>query len=127
MPAACGVSLGHEREPVLCVVGDGSAMYSPQALWTAAHERLPVVFAVVNNREYRILKNNLRGMGGDSTRTGRFVAMDIEDPPVDYVSLAESMGVEATLVEKAADVGDAVRRALDDGRPHLLELPIASA
>ncbi len=126
MPAACGVSLGHDREPVLCVVGDGSAMYSPQALWTAAHERLPVIFAVVNNREYRILKNNLRGMSGDSVRTGRYVAMEIEDPPVDYVSLAESMGVEATLVEKATDVGDAVQRALDAGRAHLLELPIAA-
>ena len=54
-------------------------MYSPQALWTAAHERLPVVFAVVNNREYRILKNNLRGMGGDSARTDRFVAMTALD------------------------------------------------
>jgi benzoylformate decarboxylase len=126
MPVACGVSLGHDREPVLCVVGDGSAMYSPQALWTAAHERLPVIFAVVNNREYRILKNNLRGMSGDSTRTGRFVAMDIGEPPVDYVSLAESMGVEASLVEKANDVGDAVERALDDGSPHLLEVPIAA-
>jgi benzoylformate decarboxylase len=127
MPAACGVSLGHGREPVLCVVGDGSAMYSPQALWTAAHERLPVIFAVVNNREYRILKNNLRGMAGDSVRTERFVAMDIQDPPVDYVSLAESMGVEATLVEKATDVGDAVQRALERGEPHLLELPIAAS
>ena len=78
MPAACGVSLGHGGEPVLCVVGDGSAMYSPQALWTAAHEQLPVVFAVVNNREYRILKNNLRGMSGDSVRLDRYVAMDID-------------------------------------------------
>ena len=52
--------------PVLCVVGDGSAMYSPQALWTAAAEQLPVVFAVVNNRQYKILKGYLRGMGGAS-------------------------------------------------------------
>ncbi|HEY2813866.1 MAG TPA: thiamine pyrophosphate-dependent enzyme [Acidimicrobiales bacterium] len=126
MPAACGVSLGHDRAPVLCVVGDGSAMYSPQALWTAAREELPVIFAVVNNRQYRILKNNLRGMGGDSARTDRYVAMDIDDPPIDYVSLAASMGVDGTLVEKAADVGEAVRHALERGRPHLLELPIAA-
>jgi benzoylformate decarboxylase len=126
MPAACGVSLGHDREPVLCAVGDGSAMYSPQALWTAAREELPVVFAVVNNRQYRILKNNLRGMGGDSVRADRFVAMDLDDPPVDFIALAESMGVDATLVEKAGDVGDAVGAALDRGRPHLLELPIAA-
>jgi benzoylformate decarboxylase len=126
MPAALGVSLGHGAAPVLCVVGDGSAMYSPQALWTAAHEGLPVVFAVVNNRQYLILKNNLRGMNGDTVRTGRYVAMDIVDPPVDYVALAESMGVAGTLVEKAHDVGDAVRAALDSGRPHLLELPISA-
>ena len=125
MPAALGVSLGYDREPVLCVVGDGSAMYSPQALWTAAHEELPVVFAVVNNRQYLILKNNLRGMGGVSATTGRYVAMDIDEPPVDFVALARSMGVEATLVEKAGEVGDAVRAAWDTGRPQLLELPIA--
>ncbi|MEY2459180.1 MAG: benzoylformate decarboxylase, partial [Acidimicrobiaceae bacterium] len=126
MPVAVGVSLAHDGAPVLCVVGDGSAMYSPQALWTAAHEGLPVVFAVVNNRQYLILKNNLRGMAGDSVRNDRFVAMDIVDPPIDYLALAQSMGVDATLVEKAHDVGDAVRSALESGRPHLLELPIAA-
>jgi benzoylformate decarboxylase len=126
MPAAVGVSLAHGGEPVLCAVGDGSAMYSPQALWTAAREELPVVFAVVNNRQYLILKNNLRGMGGDSVRHDRFVAMDLVDPPIDYLSLATSMGVAATLVEKAHDVGDAVQAALDSHRPQLLELPIAA-
>jgi benzoylformate decarboxylase len=126
MPAACGVSLARDGAPVLCAVGDGSAMYSPQALWTAAHEQLPVVFAVVNNRQYRILKDNLRGMGGDSVRAGRFVAMDLIDPPVDYVALAGSMGVDATLVERAADIGDAVSAAIASGRPHLLEVPISA-
>ena len=126
MPAALGVSLARDREPVLCVVGDGSAMYSPQALWTAAHEQLPVVFAVVNNRQYLILKGYLRGMGRDSVKADRMVAMDIDQPPVDFVGLARSMGVDAMLVEKAADVGDAVSSALESGRPHLLELPIAA-
>ena len=104
MPVAVGVSLGHDGAPVLGVVGDGSAMYSPQALWTAAHEGVPVVFAVVNNRQYLILKNNLRGMGGDSARTGRFVGTDLVDPPIDFVALAHSMGVDATLVEKPHDI-----------------------
>ena len=126
MPAACGVSLGSGREPVLSVVGDGSAMYSPQALWTAAREGLPVVFAVVNNRQYLILKNYLRGMEGETARTGTYVGMDLVDPPVDFVALATSMGVPATLVERAGDVGDAVRAALAAGGPHLLELPIAA-
>ncbi len=126
MPAALGVSLGHDAAPVLCVVGDGSAMYSPQALWTAAAEDLPVVFAVVNNRQYLILKNALRGRADEAARRERFIGMDLDAPPVDFVGLARSMGVEATLVEKAADVADAVRDALDAGGPHLLELPIAA-
>jgi benzoylformate decarboxylase len=126
MPAACGVSLAHGGAPVLCVVGDGSAMYSPQALWTAAAERLPVVFAVVNNRQYKILKGYLAGMQGDSVRTGRFVGMDLVDPPIDYLALATSMAVGATRVDHAADVGDAVQAALATGRPHLLELPISA-
>lgn len=126
MPAACGVSLGRGGEPVLCVVGDGSAMYSPQALWTAAREQLPVVFAVVDNGEYRILKDNLRGMGGVSATTGRYVAMDLE-PRVDHLALAASMGVAATPVSSTADVGDAVAAALATGRPHLLHLPITGS
>jgi benzoylformate decarboxylase len=126
MPAACGVSLGHGDAPVLCVVGDGSAMYSPQALWTAAAERLPIVFAVVNNRQYKILKGYLRGMGGAAARTGRFIGMDLDDPPVDFLALARSMAVDATALEHAGDVGDAVKAALASGRPHVLELPITA-
>jgi benzoylformate decarboxylase len=123
MPAACGVSLARDRAPVLCAVGDGSAMYSPQALWTAAREQLPVVFAVVDNGQYRILKDYLRGMGGASARTGTFVAMDLE-PRIDFVALATSMGVPATPIGSTADIGDAVAAALASGGPHLLHIPI---
>lgn len=124
MPAACGVALARDGAPVLCVVGDGSAMYSPQALWTAARERLPVIFAVVDNGQYRILKDYLRGMGGTSVRTGTFVAMDLE-PRVDFVGLASSMGVPAVSIAATADVGDAVAAAVAAGGPHLLHLPIS--
>jgi benzoylformate decarboxylase len=124
MPAACGVSLGRDRAPVLCVVGDGSAMYSPQALWTAAAQDLPVVFAVVNNQQYKILKGYLVGRGGPAAATGNLVGMDLDQPPVDFVALAASMGVAATRVDHTADVGDALAAALAAGRPHVLELPI---
>ncbi len=126
MPAALGVSLGSGREPVLCVVGDGSAMYSPQALWTAAHERLPVVFAVVDNREYRILKGALSARGDASAARGTYLGMDLDDPPVDFLALAGAMGVPATRVERAGDVGDAVRAAVAADGPWLLHLPIAA-
>ena len=125
MPAALGVSLGRDSSPTLCVVGDGSAMYSPQALWTAANEKLPVVFLVVNNSQYLILKWGLQGMGGTAARTGRYVGMDIESPAIDYVKLAEAQGVRASRVERAAEVGDAVRAAFDGGEPALIEVPIS--
>jgi len=126
MPAALGVSLGLGRTPVLCVVGDGSAMYSPQALWSAAHEQLPVVFAVVDNGQYLILKNYLRSMGGESAQRDQFVGMDLGEPALDFVALAESMGVPATRIEATADIGPAVGRALAAGGPHLLHVPITA-
>jgi benzoylformate decarboxylase len=125
VPAALGVKLARPELPVLCIVGDGSAMYAIQALWTAAHEEIPVVVAVVNNRQYAILKMNLGGSGGRSAQTGTFVGMDIDDPPLDFVGLARSMGVDAALVEKPADVTEATRAAFESGRPYLLELPIS--
>jgi benzoylformate decarboxylase len=127
MPAALGVSLAHDgRLPVLCAVGDGSAMYSPQALWTAARERLPVVFGVFVNREYLILKNYLRSMKGDSVRTDRYVAMQLDDPLIDYLELARSMGVTGTRVDHADDIADVVKAALASGQPHVVEIPITS-
>jgi benzoylformate decarboxylase len=126
MPAACGISLARSGEPVLCIVGDGSAMYSPQALWTAASRGLPVLFAVVNNREYAILKANLRRRRGASASTDRFIGMDLDQPPVDFCALAASMGVTAHRIDKAADVGPAAEAAWASGRPALLELPISA-
>lgn len=126
MPASLGAKLGRPERDVLCVVGDGSAMYAIQSLWTAAHSDIPVVFAVVNNRQYKILKDNLTGQMGKSAASGNFVAMDLDDPPIDYVSLAHGMGLQAALVEKAADVTDAVRTAFESGKPWLLELPIGT-
>ena len=84
------------------------------------------MFAVVNNRQYKILKGYLRGMGGSAVRTGRFIGMDLDDPPIDFMALARSMAVDATAVDNAADVGDVVRGALASGRPHVLELPISA-
>ncbi|HLF40074.1 MAG TPA: thiamine pyrophosphate-dependent enzyme, partial [Acidimicrobiia bacterium] len=126
MPAALGAKLGRPERDVLCVVGDGSAMYAIQSLWTAAHSGIPVVFAVVNNRQYKILKDNLGAQMGKSAESGTYVGMDLDHPAVDYVSLAQGLGLKAALVEKAADVGDAVRTAFESGQPWLLELPIST-
>ncbi|GGK06499.1 thiamine pyrophosphate-binding protein [Pseudomonas matsuisoli] len=125
MPAAVGMSLGLERRPVVCLVGDGSAMYSPQALWTAAHMGLPVTFVVMNNGEYNILKNNIRAQSHyRSAKAEHFIGMDIVDPRIDFVALAKTYGVAARRVERAADIYGAVQDGIRSGRPNLIDLPI---
>ncbi len=124
MPAAIGVSLARDHAPVLCMVGDGSAMYSPQALWSAVHEEVPVVFVVLNNLEYGILKNFMLSQPQYNAKEHGFLAMDICQPKVDFQSLARSMGVESTFVDSHRKISEAVEAALNTGKPHLIEIPV---
>jgi benzoylformate decarboxylase len=127
MPAAVGTSLGLDRSPVVCLVGDGSAMYSPQALWTAAHERLPVTFVVFNNGEYNILKNYARAQANyRSAGANRFIGLDISDPAIDFLALASSLGVSARRVVRAEDIANAVEDGIRSGKPNLIDVPISS-
>jgi benzoylformate decarboxylase len=127
MPAAVGTSLGLGRTPVVSLVGDGAALYSPQALWTAAHETLPITFVVMNNREYNVLKNFMRSRAGYvAARINRFIAMDIVRPTVDYQALARSMGVTARLIDKASDIAPAIEDGISSARPNLIEIVIST-
>lgn len=127
MPAAVGFSLGLGRQPVVSLVGDGAALYSPQALWTAAHEDLPVTFVVLNNREYNVLKNFMRSQPHyHAARTGRFIAMDLRAPAIDFLALAASMGVPARRVRSADEAREAVGEAIASCRPNLIEIPIGT-
>ena len=85
---AVGIRLAVPDRPVVAVIGDGSALYNIQALWTAAHLRLPMVYVIANNRGYRILKQRVRAGHG----VERFVGMDFDDPPVDFAGLAPRWG-----------------------------------
>jgi benzoylformate decarboxylase len=126
MPAAVGASLGLGRAPVVSLAGDGAALYSPQALWTAAHEKLPVTFVVMNNREYNILKNFMRSRTDyAAARTNRFIAMDLADPAIDFQSLARSMGLPAHRIEKPGDIAGAIEAGIATGRPNLIEIVIS--
>ena len=127
LPAAAGYSLGVGREPVVCLVGDGAALYSPQALWTLAHERLPVTVVVMNNREYNVLKNFMKAQAHYlSAVNNRFIAMDLVDPMIDYAALATSMGVPAHRVERACDIAPAVRAGIASAQPNLIEVMIST-
>ncbi len=121
MPGAIGASLALPGRPVMAVVGDGSAMYGIQALWTAAHVQAPVTYVIANNRSYRILKERLVSMRGSD----RFVGMDIKDPAIDYVGLAQAMGVPGRRVTDPNDVAPALREARDAGGPRLIEVVVA--
>jgi benzoylformate decarboxylase len=124
LPAALGVRLALPHRPVVALVGDGSAMYTNQALWTAAHESLAVVYVIFNNASYRILKQRTRALKGFSAEDDRYVAMDLDRPLIDFIGMARALGVPGERVEKAADVGGALGRGLASGGPYLLDVRI---
>jgi benzoylformate decarboxylase len=95
VPASVGVSLAQPGRPVVCFSGDGSAMYSIQALWTAARNKLPLNVVIVNNGGYRIIKQRLLAFHKDDN----YVGMDFVDPPVDFTGLARALGAEALRID----------------------------
>jgi benzoylformate decarboxylase len=124
LPAALGIKLALPKRPVIALIGDGSAMYTCQALWTAAHDSIPVVYVIFNNASYRILKQRTLALKGFSAEDDVYVGMDIQRPHVNYVELARSLGVPGERVEKSGDVGAAVGRALASGGPYLIDVQI---
>jgi len=126
LPGALGVKLAHPDRPVLAVSGDGSAMYSIQALWTAAHHDLGVVFLILNNREYRILKHNMdtyRQRFGAKPERG-YPHMDLVTPDLGFVELARGMGVDGARVSKPEDLRPAIEKALGARRPFVLDVAV---
>jgi benzoylformate decarboxylase len=124
MGAALGVQLAHPRRKVVATLGDGSVMYAPQALWTAAHEHLPVTYVVANNASYAILKAGMLTLGLPGAKRGVFPGMDLVKPEIDYLALARSMGVLAERVDKPAALREALARALAHDGPSLVDVAI---
>ena len=101
-------------------------MYSIQALWTAAHHDLPIVFVILANREYRVLKHNIDAYRArfDVKSNKPYMHMDLTGPTMGFVDLARGMGVAGTYVSKADDIKAAVEAAFKSGKPHLVEIEI---
>ena len=93
---ALGVKVAHPDRPVVALSGDGSAMYSIQALWTAAHHDLEILFVIISNREYRVLKHNLDvyRQRFDAQSDRPYPHMDLTDPVLGFVEMARGMGVQ---------------------------------
>ncbi|GIX46392.1 MAG: benzoylformate decarboxylase [Candidatus Tectimicrobiota bacterium] len=124
MPGALGVKLAFPERPVVALVGDGSAMYTVQSLWTAAHHRLAVLYIVLHNQSYRILKFNLnRYRRHQQLPLERpYPFMDLTEPPLDFVDLARGMGVAGTRVTHPEAIAPAVQAALAQDAPYLLDV-----
>lgn len=118
LPAAVGMKLAQPERPVVCVIGDGSAMYSIQALWSAARYGVAVTVVVINNSGYSILKAFRDAIGIGDTVPG----LDVGD--VDYVKVAEGLGVPAERVEDPEALTGAIKRALSADGPRLLDVVV---
>ena len=116
--ASVGLSMASPDRPVACVVGDGSLMYAPQALWTAARYGANVAYVVLNNGQYGILK--LLGQTGSE-------APGLDLPNLDVLGMARSLGCEGETVKRPEDLDDALQRALGAGRPYVLDVHVDPA
>jgi benzoylformate decarboxylase len=118
LPAAIGVQLAQPDRPVVCVVGEGSAQYAIQGLWTAAAYRVPLTFLVLRNDEYAILKwfAELESVTG---------APGLDLPALDCAALAEAYGVAARRVSEREELRDGLREAISSDRPELVEARVA--
>jgi benzoylformate decarboxylase len=118
MPGSVGFKLAVPERPVVCIIGDGSSMYSVQALWSAARHGADVAFIVINNRGYSILKGFRDAIGAGDTVPG----LDVEG--IDFAGVARGLGVDGELVEEAGDLLPAIKRASNAGRPYLLDVVV---
>ncbi len=123
LPGAMGVKLASPDRPVVGVSGDGSALWSVQSLWTAARYGIPVTFIVLANGCYRQVRVMKLLMMGEGAR-GRDLGTDLCPPRVDFVRVAEGMGLAASRVEEPTRLKDALRKALEMDRPNLLEVVV---
>ena len=121
VPGAVGISMALPGRPVAAIVGDGSAMFGIQGLWTAAHEKLPITYVIANNRGYRIIKERLVAM----RKTDQFTGMDIREPDIDFVALGTSFGLNSKRVTHPQDIAPALREAFASGAPNLIDVRVA--
>ena len=126
LAGAIGAKLAHPDRPLLAISGDGSAMYTIQALWSAAHHNLDIVFVILVNREYRILKHNLDTYRQrfDANSNQDYPKMDLDNPALDFVTIAKGMGVPGGMISRPDELAAAVEAAFAAPGPHLIAVQI---
>ena len=121
MPVAVGAAIACPDRKVLALVGDGSGMYTVQALWTMAREGLDVTVVIWANRTYQILKGEFNNVGAGSPGHKARDMLDIDRPDLDWVALAQGMGVAASRVDDCETLAVQLQRGLATSGPHLIE------
>lgn len=129
MPLAVGAAVAAPDRPVLALIADGCAMYTPTALWTQAREQLNVTTVILDNHSYAILRQewnyySRRPGASDPDTNPQF---DLTNPPIDFVRLAESFGVPATRATTAEELTEQLSNALTEPGPHLIQAVLPPA
>ena len=122
LPGALGIKLGMPDKEVIAVVGDGSAAWSMQSLWTAARYKIPVTYVVTNNATYGQVKIVRKVVLGDYPLTEKHEGMELDQPVMDFSLLAKSLGVESERVTAPDEIAPALKRAVGSGEPRLVEV-----
>jgi acetolactate synthase-1/2/3 large subunit len=135
MPAATGAAIAAPDRPVLSLEADGSALYTIQALWTQARERLDVTTVLINNAAYAILRMELARTRADQAGAGQTGAgpgeraarmLDLSAPTPDFTQISTGLGVPARRVTTAEELDRALREAYAEPGPHLIEAIVPS-
>jgi acetolactate synthase-1/2/3 large subunit len=121
MPVATGAAVACPDRKVLSLQADGSALYTIQSLWTQAREGLDVVTILYNNRSYAILNMELNRVGAEAPGPKAKSLLDLSDPDLDFVAIAQGLGVPATRATTAEDLSTQLEAALATPGPHLIE------
>jgi acetolactate synthase-1/2/3 large subunit len=124
LPVATGAALAAPDRPVIALESDGSALYTISALWTQAREQLDVTTVLLNNRAYAILRLELQRVGAQGAGPRANELLDLSPPDLDFVRIAEGMGVPATRATTGEELADQFRRALAEPGPHLIDAAI---
>jgi benzoylformate decarboxylase len=122
--AAIGTRLGAPDRPVVAVLGDGCATFGLQGLWTAANQRVPVMFVVVNNGEYRTLKDTLDRGHSRSTALHRYVGLDLRSPALDWDGAGQMFGVPVVRPRTCAELAKTVAGLATMDGPVLVEVAV---
>jgi benzoylformate decarboxylase len=120
LPAAAGIALGRPGVRTVCLIGDGSAMYSIQALWTAAQRKLPLTVVVLNNSGYGAMRSFSQVM-----QVRNVPGLDL--PGIDFVQIAQGLGCDAARVTKSSELAPALKRGLAHAGTSLIEVMVDSA